>query len=385
MSEWKWVIERAVTCRPNREDPPLPEPLPSTCRLVMLALLSLTVSDAVIREDRQPSLGELAGMVGMSKDAVSSALNYLEGRRPRKDEKGRQRWTDTAGRSMPVVAGMDVWIVRHRPATAKSLGEGETTRYELLHPCAKSPAGTVSSPGAGQGVVWEPDRVADPAVAREPDTPSPIPGQGERSNTPSGSPVPLVRGTDTPSPGNGHIPYPDCKDLLDQDSATSRAPIPADDQNQEAQATLPFGLAAVAATAQTPPASKTAAPRKKSGSRSAKPLSEQGLIAKGIVDEWWARQSPRPASQKFWPILRIVEGHLKAGWTAEQTSRALDDCITAGFAITINTFERALRQPGKVIQMPARNAAGYQPYRDPEDESIYNYSSTPATREASGQ
>ncbi|WP_238440968.1 hypothetical protein [Frankia sp. AgW1.1] len=96
------------------------------------------------------------------------------------------------------------------------------------------------------------------------------------------------------------------------------------------------------------------------------------MIAKAIVDEWWVRQTPRPAAPKFWPIQKIVESHLKAGWTREQVMQALDDCITAGWSITITTFENALRQPGKVVRMQARNSGGFQPYRDP-DESAYSY------------
>lgn len=154
--------------------------------------------------------------------------------------------------------------------------------------------------------------------------------------------------------------------------ATKRAPGPEHDQDVDRQETLPLGVASLVSSPSTPLAEEKAATKRKSSRRgSSKPLGEHGLIAKRVVDGWWAKQDPRPAPQRFWPILKIVEGHLQAGWDERQTAQALDDVAASGYPITITTFERALRQrkAGNVVPMP--QAGVRRPWRDPDDESAY--------------
>lgn len=150
------------------------------------------------------------------------------------------------------------------------------------------------------------------------------------------------------------------------------------------QGMLPLGPVSVVDPPQPSPKSKKAATRKRASSRS---LDAHGLIAKQIVDEWWKRQTHPPASARFWPIIKIVEGHVKIGcWTPDKIARAMDDVIASGWSISSTTLENALRGGAKVVQMSSRaNAGGWQAYRDPEDESIYGYSSVSGSQPASGQ
>lgn len=88
--KYKWVIERAVF---PRKCEGVHNGLGPSERLVMQALLSLSDSEAVIPDDKQPSLAEIAWASGLGDTAVKSALRKLEDKKwiVRDRSRGRDR------------------------------------------------------------------------------------------------------------------------------------------------------------------------------------------------------------------------------------------------------------------------------------------------------
>lgn len=111
--------------------------LPSPSRLIGMVLLTKADPDLTIPARFSPSLSTLKELTGLGRGTVAVHLNHLE------------------------AAG---WVRRIRPTTAASYGGNERTRYGLIVPAGvpvdevqNTPSGSRTSPGAGRGVVREPD------------------------------------------------------------------------------------------------------------------------------------------------------------------------------------------------------------------------------------